>query len=471
MNDGNRQVVIHIGMPKTGTTSIQNTLKDFRDEKFHYASIRGQSNHSYSLWSLFSQVKNPENHFHHVKRGRNAQEVKAFITAAREDLELTFEAAKDRSIIFSGEGIPTMSKEALVRLRDFLLTYCNTIQIIAYVRSPISFIQSSFQQRLKGEKGSLSLVDFYPNYRDRFEKFEQVFGPRVCHYRKFDPQSFRGRDVVFDFCDHLGISLEGVPVKRENDSLSLDAIKLLYAFRLYLPADCESMGIARVNDRLVKAMKNIGGGKLALGSKFMEPLIAANQEDIKWMEKRLGQSLGEDLASSGDLINSESELLNIDSQCVDMLKDLIRHKKMTAPISGFSPQEAAQLVHMLRAKLSDRLSAASQSGEIYSDAKNKVEDSLLTANMRPLSIPMILNELKSTGASPLNEVTDQQAQSIIKETFRLLADKVGNLNEGVIKIEHLGNFNSRTPPPNSRLAKKGLRRIVFHPLHTKGMSD
>lgn len=140
MNLKDRQIIVHIGMPKTGTTSIQNTLKDFRDEKFHYANMRGQSNHSYSLWSLFSSVKNPENHFHHVKRGRSAQEVTAFIKGAREDLELAFQAAGDRSIIFSGEGIPTMSIEALVRLRDFLLAYCRTIQIITYVRSPISFI-------------------------------------------------------------------------------------------------------------------------------------------------------------------------------------------------------------------------------------------------------------------------------------------------------------------------------------------
>ena len=140
MNLKGRQIIIHIGMPKTGTTSIQKTLKDFRDEKFHYANIRGESNHSYSLWSLFSQAKNPENHFHHVKRGRTGQEVDLFINEVREDLERTFDVAGDRSIILSGEGIPTLSKEALVRLRDFLLAYCRTIQIITYVRSPISFI-------------------------------------------------------------------------------------------------------------------------------------------------------------------------------------------------------------------------------------------------------------------------------------------------------------------------------------------
>ena len=311
----------------------------------------------------------------------------------------------------------------------------------------------------------MSLVDFYPNYRNRFEKFEQVFGTEVCQYRKFDPQSFRESDVVFDFCDYLGISLESVPVKRVNDSLSLDAIKLLYAFRLYHPADRESMGIALVNARLVNAIKIIGAGKLALGANFREPLLDANQEDIKWMEKRLGQSLSEDVTSSGNQINLESELLNIDPRCVGILKDLIGQKELTDTISGSTPQEVAQLVHILRNKLSGKPIhdgvLVNSSDHLSVQMPTITKDSAVPQNK--IDVSTLVTALKSKDSKILDGIPDRRAEQIISDALRVISSHIDTAEGGLLRVAQLGNFRIREAPAGSFQAKRGAKRIVFRP--------
>ncbi len=56
--------IIHIGIHKTGSTSIQESLQGFYNDIFYYANL-GPSNHSEPIYCLFSE--NPKRH-HLAKR-------------------------------------------------------------------------------------------------------------------------------------------------------------------------------------------------------------------------------------------------------------------------------------------------------------------------------------------------------------------------------------------------------------------
>jgi hypothetical protein len=71
-----RRVIVHIGMHKTGSSSIQHTLyQRLADASFEYADL-GCANHSEQIHSLFSS--SPERYHLHRKRGRSKEEIERF---------------------------------------------------------------------------------------------------------------------------------------------------------------------------------------------------------------------------------------------------------------------------------------------------------------------------------------------------------------------------------------------------------
>ena len=50
------------------------------------------------------------------------------------------------------------------------------ITVIAYVRPPVSFMASAFQQAVRVEGRTDRRSRFWPGYRERFEKLDTVFG-------------------------------------------------------------------------------------------------------------------------------------------------------------------------------------------------------------------------------------------------------------------------------------------------------
>ncbi len=93
-------------------------------------------------------------------------------------------------MIISGEGIRRLTELELINLREFFLKYFDRVRIVAYVRKPKSYLESSFQQSVQGGMNYFNLNKIYPNYRDLFEKFDNVFGKENVTIWKFDPNRF-----------------------------------------------------------------------------------------------------------------------------------------------------------------------------------------------------------------------------------------------------------------------------------------
>ena len=67
-----RSCIIHIGMHKTGTTSIQLSLHRFVDKRFFFADLDKVFNHSLAVYSIFADYPD-RHHLHQIhKRDRAA---------------------------------------------------------------------------------------------------------------------------------------------------------------------------------------------------------------------------------------------------------------------------------------------------------------------------------------------------------------------------------------------------------------
>jgi len=341
--------IIHIGMAKTGSTSIQQSLRGFADENVVYPELTGSPNHVLPMLALFTNdaVK------HYTHRLRDPKEVAAYCEEAPAIMKRAIEESRGRNLIISAESISSMEPEGLRNMRDYFRAHFDEVSVVGYVRAPAGHMISAFQQRVKqGSRRLFNPAVMYRRYQDRIRKLDDVFGREHVQLWKFDPAQFPGGCVVRDFCARLGISPPARIVRR-NDALSRQGVCLLYTYRKFLGGDT-----AREVDwhgRLLgRSVAGLGSDKFRLSPDLIRPLLEKNRADIEWMEARLGQSLHEELGEHrpGD-IRDEGDLLRPDPVVVGKIIEKLGGRP-PAGVTGETPEQVGQLVDALRAKFADQ---------------------------------------------------------------------------------------------------------------------
>jgi hypothetical protein len=340
------ECIIHIGMHKTGSTSIQRSLHGFSDDRFSYARLARTPNHSLAIYSAFASI--PERHHLHRSAGRDLNHVHRYNDRIRKDLDRSIKAARGRTLIISGEDISSLRERDLVKLRDYFTGHFSKLTIVGYVRPPASFLTSSFQQRVKsGRLNFFDLMRMYRSYRATFEKFDRVFGRDNVRLWKFDTGMFPQNDVVSDFCRRLGISLPRTKIFRLNESLSARAVATFYTYNklgkhagMNWPRSAGGRALVRV----------LHGEKFRLSPDSVLPVLEHNHADIEWMEERLGQSLREELGDHRATdFRDEDDLLRPDSGTVAKLLAVLG-RSATQGVKGITPQEMTNLVDAVDAR-------------------------------------------------------------------------------------------------------------------------
>ena len=341
-----RRCIIHIGMHKTGSTSIQASLQGFSDDRFLYANLGNVPNHSLAIHSLFAA--HPARHRMHRKR--DAAAMQAYLTGMRTDLERAIAAAQNRTLLLSGEGISGLSPPDLVRLHDYFRARFDELVIVGYARPPAAFMGSAFQERIKGGSTKLDLEQIYRAYETRFVKFDDIFGREHVHLWKFEPRAFPGNCVVRDLCKRLDISLPLERIVRRNESLSRQAVALLYIYRKLGQEYGSGNMEGGESQHLGNLLSKIGKDKFRFSPDVVRPILDKNRADIERMETRLGESLHEELGEHqpGD-VRDESDLLKVDPELVSKLLALLG-KRAPAGVTGETPEQVAELIHALRGR-------------------------------------------------------------------------------------------------------------------------
>ena len=301
-----RELILHIGMHKTGTTTIQRTLKKFDNGTARYAQLY-DFNHSIPMYTLYSEARY-EYHIH-SNLGRSREDIDAIVKDTRESLNREFSLGRDRLII-SGEDIALIDPMGVDSMASYLEQNVDRIRVLAYVRDPFGFASSALQQRIRG---GLMTVDVPPTeYRKRFEKFIDRFGQEAVEFIDFSKLSLSGTSVLQDFCERVEIDHLCFNEAHANTSTTLNAIRLILKFNR---AGLRSKG----NPQLVKTRNALIHRltRMFEGPSFQIPReIAAagiDWDDVAWMEKVSGLSLSDGLQESPDIKSIKDPLAAIES--------------------------------------------------------------------------------------------------------------------------------------------------------------
>lgn len=345
-----RRCIVHFGMPKTGSTSIQASLLAAGPlPEAHFLQV-GDGNTGRVLATLF--MADPSQFHLNRKWDVPKKTLEHEAAQARQAFEQQFRQA-DRSFILSGEAISSMSADTLMRMVTWLRTQVDQVEAVGYIRRPRGYMDSEFQQKIKAGRGRFDPARNYPGYRERFEPIEAAFGPSNVRYWLFDPAHFPGHDVVRDFAARLGLSIPESAYRRANESLTRGGTSLLYIYRKLGEPYGAGKGMVEENRRLTRRLREAPGPKLRLARSLVEPVLQAQQDDIDWMSQRLGCGLmdawGEDPPGA---IASEEDLLSPGEAALDWLADQLDRPRASARALPLT--EVAQWVHELRQQLAQR---------------------------------------------------------------------------------------------------------------------
>ncbi len=449
-----RSCIIHIGMHKTGTTSIQQSLHRFADKRFFYANLGGVCNHSLAIFSIFADK--PESHHLHKVSKRDRAGVARYISEMKSDLEESIDNAADRTLLISGEDIGMLSIAALNKLKSYFAKHFEEISIVGYVRAPAAYISSGFQEKVKGGvTRGFDVAKEYRNYQKSFDKFDTVFGKENVHLWKFAPEIFPGGCVVSDFCQRLQIELPANRIVRSNESLSRPLVALFFTYGKY----AAQFGFERMagaeSQRMARTLSAENDLKFRFSPDILRPILEDNHKDIQWMETRLGQPLTESLGShqNGD-VSCDEDLLTVEPNLVGRILSQLGDNA-PAGIAGDSLDEVVLLVQALREKVRSEMSTARP---VKAGSRKKQID-----------ISVMLRQIRQSKPDLFEDISLHQGEALLADVFLYIKSTLSAMDQGLEIVPRLGRFRVKKQESDgkSTTGRKAPRQIIFQTAATK----
>ncbi|MCA8883423.1 MAG: hypothetical protein KDA50_06715 [Rhodobacteraceae bacterium] len=300
-----KRVILHAGLPKTATTSIQNACFAQKQALLDHHGILypGQEpNHTNALCTAF--LTDPRTHISNMMAGQNdldsLLEKAADIRAA---LVHEIHATAPETVLFSAEGMSNLAAPELEKFRDWALSFAEELSVFYILRNPISYTTSVIQQHLKG--GDVLEHMFkklpLPNIKGRLTGSIRAFGRENVAAYVFEELVSNEGGVVAGFLDIVGLrdgtTRDAIVSQQnfDNQSLSHEAALILSSLNRQRPAF--------VNGRLgpYRAMNELPTISAIRGDKFrLPPDVAArvldeSRPDIDWVRETFGINAYDDL--------------------------------------------------------------------------------------------------------------------------------------------------------------------------------
>lgn len=272
-------VLMHIGMHKTGTTALQHALAAYDDGRIRYAQL-GHSNHSIPVVTSF--VSEP--HRYHVwKRiGATREEVAQKVAFCRERLDAEL-ALPRRRLLIVGEEISLLPTAAVAALTSTLHGSGAEVSVLAYLRDPLGYVTSAFQQQVRGGQSCYTLPR--PYYRQRFEKFTAIFGRAAVSFRAYAPEHTGGFSIISDYSCVAGLAPGALAECHANPSLPLDAVRLIHLFNRTTPPIRSETGLA-ARSAMIAHLAACFTTRFTLDTGIVAAAVEA--EDLAWVEDTTG---------------------------------------------------------------------------------------------------------------------------------------------------------------------------------------
>ncbi|MHA6483026.1 hypothetical protein ACX1C1_14100 [Paenibacillus sp. strain BS8-2] len=304
-----KEIIIHAGLHKTGTTSIQDTLfanREFLKECGYLYPSSWPSNHSVPIYGAFVSNKAYfENIVEELSRREIKRNQKQFLKVFQKEVA----EAKPSKLIISGENISLLSTKELKKFHKFLIKSIGKnvlIKILVSVRHPVPWLVSATQQRLKAGQHLQQVLDekmktIIPNlFETRVGNLIQVFGRDSVQVFRFEDSVKHELGPVGYFLETLGFMNEEIiqfNFVKANESISLVAADILAFINEKCPIIIQNRRNERRTREDINPILKIRGPKFDISFAYKKSFLEMAHRDIKWLTNMFGTRFTYELPS------------------------------------------------------------------------------------------------------------------------------------------------------------------------------
>ena len=315
----NRKAILHVGLPKTGTTAIQKTFGTISERLLDTArTLYPKSvgiNHTDFFRIMFDAVPTSpvgeqiaERKIQNLKRKLDFREgTEGLRTHCSQLIQDELNQPGWETVLFSGEGLSNFGRSALASLREWLMGHVNEITVVFCVRHPVDWTRSAVQQLVK--RGltleTMALKPPLPHFRKRLSRMIDVFGRENINIMCFEEAALHKNRIAGHLADlfGMGAALCGAQVPASvNESMSHEAVLLLDRFNSERLRNAENSAAAlsslpdtRTALGGFARLKNYHGEKFTLDARLAEELRKTCRADVEWLNSTFGVSYYLDL--------------------------------------------------------------------------------------------------------------------------------------------------------------------------------
>ncbi|MCP4380199.1 MAG: hypothetical protein GY798_02030 [Hyphomicrobiales bacterium] len=305
LNDGRKmiRIYVHIGLTKTGSTTIQDLFLNnrplLRSRGIVYYNDKSRNFSTNDFPAALDEKFYLERYMR--LRGLYKDEIlkKKHQNEVFKHIRKTIRRNKSAKIVISSEVLSAIKPQSVKKLKKFLVKCCKdeefSIRIICYVREPVSWFTSSFQEEIKARGRTIdNPIDVKVPFRFYLRKYINAFGIENVDVREFNPNQFAEGSLIADFFEAIGessVNIHDFDYQTQNESLSLQAARIISEFNAVHPLYVgEDLNRARALG-LHKVFGAIAGDKFAIPRSMQREVAAANKHEVAWLRSVTGRSV------------------------------------------------------------------------------------------------------------------------------------------------------------------------------------
>jgi hypothetical protein len=281
-----RTCLFHVGMPKTGSTSIQHALDGASDGRLTFPDL-GNPTHNMVLRSVFSI--RPQDLPEFRDAGLSPEELAEIVQLRRRSLTVALSRGED--IILSAEAVlMQLGGREVRRMMTYLRKRFDRIVFLVYLRPLSSLVNSQFQQRVRYGLDSFVLPP--PRYGKLLSRVFALSGDTPAIIRTYDRALLRDGDIVRDFLHHTGLAVPVEGTVAMNRGLSAEATAILYGFNKHHAARHDPAGLREIRRDMAERMSDYGSRRFGFSAAILEAHLRAHAEELDWVKQTTGLDLG-----------------------------------------------------------------------------------------------------------------------------------------------------------------------------------